>query len=165
MTNIPEIRTGIGYDIHPLKENRLLILGGIHITHHKGLMGHSDADVLTHAICDALLGAAALGDIGSHFPDNDDRFKNINSLLLLEKVCDLLKKERFEISNIDATLILEKPKILPFNAAIRESLSKCMNLPIHRISLKATTHEKMDSTGREEAGVAIAIATIIRISE
>lgn len=165
MTKFPEIRTGIGYDIHPLKANRSLIIGGIQIPHHSGFMGHSDADVLTHAICDALLGAAALGDIGSHFPDNDDNYKNINSLILLKKVCELLKQEKFVISNIDATLILEKPKILKYNNSIRESLSECMNLPINRISVKATTHEKMDSTGREEAGVAIAIATIIRDSE
>lgn len=160
--NLPDIRTGIGYDIHPLRENRRLILGGIHIPHHLGLFGHSDADVLTHAICDALLGAAALGDIGSHFPDNDPTYKGINSMILLEKVCELIRQAGYQISNVDVTVILEKPKILSYRESIVQSLAHSMALDESRISVKATTHEKMDSTGREEAAVAIAIATLIR---
>lgn len=162
MTDLPDIRTGIGYDIHPLRENRRLILGGIYIPYSLGLFGHSDADVLTHAICDALLGAAALGDIGTYFPDNDPAYKGINSMILLEKVCEIIREKEYSISNIDATLILEKPKILPYREAIISSIAKAMNLAESRVSIKATTNEKMDATGREEAAAALAIATIIK---
>ena len=154
------MRIGIGYDVHKLAENRKLILGGIEIPHHKGCLGHSDADVLTHAICDALLGALALGDIGQHFPDNEDEFKDIDSRVLLKKVHTLIKTKGYFISNIDSTLILQNPKISSFIPIMRQELARVLNIDMHQISIKATTTEKLGFQGREEGISAQAICLL-----
>ena len=125
-----KFRVGHGYDVHKLVEDRKLIIGGVEIPHYKGLLGHSDADVLAHAICDALLGAAALGDIGKHFPDNDDRYKDIDSLVLLEKVCELIRNKGYEISNVDSTILAQAPKLRPYIDEMRSKLAKAMKLII-----------------------------------
>ena len=153
------MRIGQGYDVHRLVEDRKLILGGVEIPHDKGLLGHSDADVLLHAICDALLGAAALGDIGKHFPDTDPAYKGISSLLLLEKVGSLLAED-YRISNVDATVIAQKPKIAPYIPAMREQIASALGLEVGRVSVKATTEEKLGFTGREEGISASAIVLI-----
>ena len=144
------MRIGHGYDVHRLVEGRKLILGGAEIPFDKGLLGHSDADVLLHAISDSLLGAAALGDIGKHFPDTDESFKGANSLLLLEKVCALLKEKGYKIVNIDATVIAQAPKLAPYIIAMRENIAKALNVDIDFVSVKATTEEKLGFTGRKE---------------
>ena len=154
------MRIGIGYDVHKLVDNRKLILGGIEIPHHKGCLGHSDADVLIHAICDALLGALALGDIGQHFPDNTDEFKDIDSRVLLKKVHTLIKTKGYFISNIDSTLILQNPKISSFIPIMRQELATILNIDIHQISIKATTTEKLGFQGREEGISAQAICLL-----
>jgi 2-C-methyl-D-erythritol 2,4-cyclodiphosphate synthase len=153
-------RIGHGFDVHALKPGRSFILGGIKIKSDVGPVGHSDADVLIHAICDALLGAAALGDIGLHFPDNSEAYKNIDSKILLQKVVDILKEKNYAIVNIDTTVVLEKPKIAPYIPAMREALSVVMNIPAGDISIKATTNEKMGYVGREEGICAFAVALI-----
>ena len=155
-----KFRIGYGFDVHALQEGRPFILGGIEIPSSFGPLGHSDADVLIHAICDALLGAAALGDIGKHFPDTSGEFKNIDSKILLQRVVTLLKEKNYSIGNIDATVILEKPKIAPHIEAMREALSKVMGIPIDDISIKATTNEKMGFIGRQEGVSAHAVAMI-----
>ena len=155
-----DIRVGHGYDVHRLVEGRALVLGGVNIPHVTGLLGHSDADVLTHAIMDALLGAAGLGDIGRHFPDNDDRFKDISSLTLLSHVAVLLSENGYSVSNIDATLVLQKPKIAPFVDEMLLNLSKILKIDAGRINIKATTEERLGFTGREEGIVAHAVAII-----
>ena len=155
-------RIGYGFDVHALQEGRPFILGGITIPSSFGPLGHSDADVLIHAICDALLGAAALGDIGLHFPDNSNEFKNIDSKILLQRVIYLLKEKNYTIVNIDSTVILEKPKIAPHIPAMREALSEVMGIPIEDISIKATTNEKMGYVGRQEGVCAHAVALIER---
>ena len=154
------MRIGIGYDVHQLVEGRDLVLGGIKIPHQKGLEGHSDADVLIHAICDALLGAAALGDIGHHFPDTADEFKGIDSRKLLEKVGDLIASKGYQISNIDSVLMLEKPKIKDYIMPMREELASTLNIPVNLISIKATTTERLGFIGREEGIAAQAICLI-----
>ena len=154
------MRIGQGYDVHKLVEGRKLILGGKEIKHEKGLLGHSDADVLTHAICDALLGAAALGDIGKRFPDSDDKYKGINSLLLLKEVGRLLDTMGCQINNIDATIIAEEPKIAPYIQEMRENIAAVLNLPIGAANIKATTEEGLGFTGRKEGIAAIAVALI-----
>jgi 2-C-methyl-D-erythritol 2,4-cyclodiphosphate synthase len=155
-------RIGYGFDVHALHEGRPFILGGITIPSTFGPVGHSDADVLIHAICDALLGAAALGDIGMHFPDNSNEFKNIDSKILLQRVVYLLKEKKYTVVNIDSTVILEKPKIAPHITAMREVLSGIIGIPIEDISIKATTNEKMGYVGRQEGVCAHAIALIER---
>jgi len=159
------MRIGYGFDVHSLKEGRPFILGGIHIPSSFGPDGHSDADVLIHAICDALLGACALGDIGLHFPDNSSEFKNIDSKILLARVVKLLKEKGYSIGNIDATVVLEKPKIMPHIPAMRECLAKIMNIPIDDISIKATTNEKMGYIGREEGVCAHAVALVEEVTK
>jgi 2-C-methyl-D-erythritol 2,4-cyclodiphosphate synthase len=154
------MRFGIGYDVHKLIEGRRLILGGVEIPFEKGLDGHSDADVLCHAIADALLGAAALGDIGKHFPDSDLKYKGISSLLLLKHVTELLRQNGFHINNVDATLIMEKPKILPFVDLMRENVSQSLSIFVARISIKATTNEGLGFIGKGEGAAAFAIASI-----
>ncbi|MDD6024001.1 MAG: 2-C-methyl-D-erythritol 2,4-cyclodiphosphate synthase [Oscillospiraceae bacterium] len=144
------MRVGHGYDVHRLVPDRKLILGGVEIPHSLGLLGHSDADVLTHAIMDALLGAAAMGDIGKHFPDNDDRFLGIDSQLLLKEVCRLIREKGYEISNLDATVIAQKPKLLPHMEAMRATLCANMGIQPDQLNLKATTEERLGFTGREE---------------
>ena len=158
------MRIGFGYDVHQLKEGRIFRLGGIDIPHHKGADGHSDADVLIHAICDALLGAANLGDIGIHFPDTSKDFKNIDSRILLSKVCELLKKNNYVIGNIDSTLCLQAPKISPFIPDMQKALAEVMSLPENKISIKATTNEKMGFVGREEGVTCYAVALILEIA-
>ena len=147
------MRIGMGYDVHRLTENRKLILGGVEIRYEKGLLGHSDADVLLHAIMDALLGAAALGDIGKHFPDSDPAYKGISSILLLEHVGRLLEKEGIEIGNIDATVIAQRPKLAPYIMNMRENIAKALNIDIQQINVKATTEEGLGFTG-EGLGIA-----------
>lgn len=156
-------RIGYGFDVHALQEGKPFILGGIKIPSTFGPLGHSDADVLIHAVCDALLGAAALGDIGMHFPDNSNEFKNIDSKILLQRVVHLLKEENYSIVNIDSTVILEEPKIAPYIQAMRESLSAVMQIPAEDISIKATTNEKMGYVGKGEGVCAHAVALIERI--
>lgn len=157
---IPSFRIGFGFDVHRLKEGNKLILGGIEIPHEKGPEGHSDADVLIHAICDALLGAAGLRDIGFNFPNTDPQYKNIDSTLLLQRVCDLLKENSYSIGNIDASIILEQPRVNPHTDAMKEKLSKVMKIEENLISIKATTGEKMGYIGREEGIAAYAVALI-----
>lgn len=141
------MRIGMGYDVHKLVENRDLILGGVNIPYEKGLLGHSDADVLLHAIMDSLLGAAALGDIGKHFPDTDPKYKGANSIKLLEFVGELIYKNNYKISNIDATIIAQKPKMAPHIATMRENIAKALNININQINVKATTEEGLGFTG------------------
>ena len=144
------MRIGMGYDVHRLTEGRKLILGGVEIPYEKGLLGHSDADVLLHAIMDALLGAAALGDIGKHFPDTDPRYSGISSLLLLEHVGELLDEQCFIIENIDATIIAQRPKMRPYIEEMRENIAKVLKLDLDRVNVKATTEEGLGFTGTGE---------------
>lgn len=147
------MRIGHGYDVHRLVEERKLILGGVEIPFEKGLLGHSDADVLTHALMDALLGAAGLGDIGKHFPDSDPQYKGISSLELLRHVCKLLEEKDFTFGNADVTLIAQRPKVGPFIPAMRENLANVLGCSVDRLNIKATTEEKLGFTG-EGAGMA-----------
>jgi 2-C-methyl-D-erythritol 2,4-cyclodiphosphate synthase len=153
-------RIGQGFDVHQLKEGYKLVVGGIEIPHSKGCVGHSDADVLIHAICDALLGAFALGDIGQHFPDTDEQYKGIDSSILLKKVADLIRQQNAEISNIDSTLVLQKPKIATYIPLMREKIAEILNININQISIKATTSEKLGYEGREEGVSAMAVALL-----
>lgn len=141
------MRIGMGYDVHKLVENRELILGGVKIQYKLGLLGHSDADVLLHAIMDSLLGAAALGDIGKHFPDTDSKYKGISSIELLKHVGNLLTKHNFKIGNIDATIIAQKPKMAPHILKMRENIAYALNISIDQINVKATTEEGLGFTG------------------
>ncbi len=141
-------RIGHGYDVHKLVEGRKLILGGVDIPYEKGLLGHSDADVLVHAIMDALLGALALGDIGKHFPDTDEEYSNADSLKLLSKVCKLIQDNGYTIGNIDSTILCQKPKLAPHIASMRESIAKVCNVSVECVSVKATTEERLGFTGQ-----------------
>ena len=143
-------RVGFGYDVHRLAEGETLVLGGINIEHYKGTVAHSEGDVLIHAICDALLGSVALGDIGKHFPDNDNSYKNINSCILLERVCELIHSKGYKIGNIDCTISLQKPKIAQFIESMRKKIAQTINTDIENISIKATTSEKLGFVGSEE---------------
>lgn len=154
------IRIGHGYDVHKLVEGRKLIVGGVEIEHEKGLLGHSDADVLLHAVSDALLGAAAKGDIGCLFPDNDDKYKGADSLLLLKEVVQLLKNDGYSVNNIDATLIAQRPKMRPFIDEMRSNIALACGVSPDFISVKATTEEKLGFTGREEGISAHAVCLI-----
>ncbi len=144
------IRIGHGYDVHAFSENRKCIIGGVNIPYEKGLLGHSDADVLLHAISDSLLGAAALGDIGKHFPDTDPEFKGADSLVLLEKVNDLLVQKGYRVVNVDSTVIAQAPKLAPYIVEMRENIAKALKIDVDFVSVKATTEEKMGFTGRKE---------------
>lgn len=144
-------RIGIGYDIHKLTENRDLIIGGIKIPYEKGLFGHSDADVLIHAIIDAMLGALALSDIGTLFPDNKEEFKNISSVILLKKVYDLVIEKGYEINNIDSNIIAQEPKMMPHIPKMKKALAETLEIEEEQISIKAKTNEKMDAVGKLEA--------------
>lgn len=155
-----KIKVGFGYDVHQLQEGREFWLGGIHIPYVKGALGHSDADVLIHAICDALLGAANMRDIGYHFPDSAAEYKNIDSKKLLKKTCELIRAKGFEIGNVDSTISLEKPKIKEYIPQMQEVLAKVMNIDIDDLSIKATTTEKLGFVG-EEKGVASQAVTLI----
>ncbi len=145
-----DIRVGCGYDVHKLVEGRKLIICGIEIPHTLGLLGHSDADVALHALSDAILGALALGDIGKHFPDTDDKYKGIDSMLLLKEVYNKVLDMGWRINNLDLTIVAQKPKLLPFIEKMRENLSKNLDLSVDRINVKATTTEKLGFEGREE---------------
>ena len=153
-------RAGIGYDLHRLAENRKFILGGIEVPFHKGPAGHSDGDALAHAICDALLGAAGLGDIGAHFPDTDPKWRDVSSLRFLERIRELLAEQRLRIAHIDAVVILEKPRLGPYFPAMREALAKSLGISVSVINLKAKTNEGVDAIGRGEAIAAQAIVTL-----
>ena len=153
-------RIGFGYDVHRLEEGLPFWLGGIEIEHHKGSVGHSDADVLLHAICDAMLGAAALGDIGSHFPDTDPAYKGIASSILLQRCGELLSSRGYEIGNIDSTVCLQTPKISPYIPGIQKQIAKQLGLREDQVSVKATTEEKLGFTGHEEGVSAYAVVLI-----
>ncbi len=155
------MRIGHGYDVHRLVEGRKLILGGVEIEYSKGLLGHSDADVLAHAICDALLGAAALGDIGHLFPDNDDRFLGADSMLLLSEVCIVIRENGYEICNIDSTVLAQSPKLAPHINAMRQNIAHACSIDISQVSVKATTEEKLGFTGSGEGMAAHAVALLI----
>lgn len=155
-------RIGMGYDVHRLVEGRELWLGGVKIEHTLGLLGHSDADVAIHALCDALLGAANLRDIGYHFPDTDPRYKGIDSRKLLREVTRLLAEQGYTLGNCDITICAERPKINPHIPAMQEQLAQCMNCNISQVSIKATTTEKLGFTGREEGISAYAVALITK---
>lgn len=155
------MRVGIGYDVHRLVEKRKLIIGGVEISHKKGLLGHSDADVLIHAIMDSILGAAALGDIGRHFPDSSNEFKDISSLVLLEKVYTLIKSKGYKIGNIDATIIAQKPKMAPHIPIMIKNIAEILCVEENRINIKATTEEGLGFTGREEGISAQSICLLI----
>jgi 2-C-methyl-D-erythritol 2,4-cyclodiphosphate synthase len=154
------IRCGIGYDLHRLADGRKLMIGGIEVPFDKGPVGHSDGDVLTHALCDALLGAAGLGDIGTHFPDSDPRWKGANSLLFLEHARTLLDEKRFAIEHVDAVVILERPKLGPHFPKMREALAKSLRVGPEKIHLKAKTNEGVDAVGRGEAIACQVVATL-----
>ena len=144
------MRIGHGYDVHKLTEGRKLILGGIEVPHTLGLLGHSDADVLTHAVMDALLGAAALGDIGQHFPDSDDRYLGADSTVLLGHVMELIREKGYRVGNVDATIIAQKPKLMPYLPLMRKKLADVMEIQEDQLNLKATTEEQLGFTGRQE---------------
>ncbi|MBP5239462.1 MAG: 2-C-methyl-D-erythritol 2,4-cyclodiphosphate synthase [Oscillospiraceae bacterium] len=154
------MRIGHGYDVHRLVENRKLILGGVEVPYEKGLLGHSDADVLTHAVMDALLGAAGLGDIGRHFPDTDDRFLGADSLELLQQVCGMLAERGYRVGNVDVTVIAQRPKLAGFIPAMRENLAAVMGLRQEDVNVKATTEEKLGFTGEGLGIAAHAVALI-----
>jgi len=154
-------RCGIGYDLHRLAEGRKLIVGGIELPFDKGPVGHSDGDVLAHAICDALLGAAGLGDIGTHFPDTDAKWKGANSMVFLERTKELLDEKQFAIEHVDAVVITEKPKLGPHFPKMREALAKALGVGVDKIHLKAKTNEGVDAIGRGEAIAAHVIATLV----
>lgn len=154
------MRIGHGYDVHKLTENRRLILGGVNIPWEKGLLGHSDADVLLHAVMDALLGAAALGDIGGMFPDTDNSYKDADSIELLKKVCEIIEDKGFKIVNIDSTVIAQKPKLKPYIEEMRENIAKACKISTNNINVKATTEEHLGFTGREEGISAHAVCII-----
>lgn len=153
-------RIGLGYDIHKLTQGRDLVIGGVKITHEKGLLGHSDADVLIHAIIDGMLGALALSDIGTLFPDTDKLYKDIDSTILLEKVYSKIKEKNYTISNIDSNIIAQRPKMMPYIPKMKEVMCKILELPADRISIKAKTNEKMDAVGQELAIEAQAVVMI-----
>ncbi len=155
----------MGYDVHRLVEGRKLIIGGVEIPYEKGLLGHSDADVLLHAIMDAMLGAAALGDIGKHFPDTSDEFKDADSVELLKKVGELIEEKRLFVENIDATIIAEKPKMRPYIDEMTKVISEALGLDRDQVNIKATTEEKMGFTGRGEGIAAEAVCLLIRAAD
>jgi len=159
-----KFRVGIGYDVHQLKEGAPFTLGGIQIEHHKGAIGHSDADVLIHAICDALLGAANLADIGTHFPDNDAAYKGIDSKILLKKVGDLVQQKGYTIGNVDCTVCLQQPKIKNYIPEMRKAIANTLQVDENQISIKATTTEKLGFVGREE-GVSAHVVALLEFSE
>lgn len=160
-----KIKVGIGYDVHALVEGRKLILGGVEIPHECGLLGHSDADVLIHAIMDALLGALALGDIGGHFPDHDPCYRGISSLTLLEHVMGLIKSQGYRVGNLDSVIMAERPKLAPFISKMRSNLSRAMNVEESFVSVKATTTERLGFIGREEGIGAQAIVSLNRLED
>ncbi len=158
------MRIGHGYDVHRLVPGRKLILGGVEIPHHLGLLGHSDADVAAHALCDALLGAAALGDIGQHFPDTDPTYAGADSLVLLGRVVELLRAEGWQVGNTDLTILAQRPKLMPHIPQMRQNLARAMGVPVTAVSVKATTEEGLGFTGREEGIAAHAVALLLPLA-
>ncbi len=156
------MRIGFGYDVHALAEGRKLILGGVDVPHTKGLLGHSDADVLLHAVMDSLLGAAALGDIGKHFPDTDKSFKDINSLHLLSETKKILEKNGYSVNNIDSTVVAQEPKIAPYIEKMRQNIADVLNIDISFVSVKATTTERLGFEGRKEGISAFSVASVLQ---
>jgi len=154
------MRVGLGYDVHRLVEGRRLVLGGVTIPYEKGLLGHSDADVVLHATCDALMGAAALGDIGQHFPDNDPAYEGVASTILLQKTFELIIDKGYRVGNVDATVLAEAPKIAPYSAAMAENLSNLLNIDRGSVNVKATTTEGMGAIGRGKAIAALCIVSL-----
>jgi len=159
---IIDLRTGIGFDVHAFVEGRKLILGGIEIAHEKGLAGHSDADALLHAVTDAILGSLALGDIGTHFPDDDPRYKNADSAVFLKKAHELIRNRGYYVNNIDIVVMLQQPKISPYVQKMKDKISKILDIGSDRISIKATTTEKLGFVGREEGISVMAVVTVVR---
>ena len=155
------MRIGIGYDVHQLAENRRLVIGGEEIPFERGLLGHSDADVLLHAVCDALLGAAALGDIGQHFPDSDERYHNIDSQRLLGKVGELIREAGYAVGNLDSIVIAQRPKLAPYIPQMRENIARTLGIPVEQVSVKATTTEHLGFEGRGEGIAAQAVALLL----
>jgi len=154
------MRAGFGYDVHKFAVGRKLILGGVEIKHTKGLLGHSDADVLLHSICDALLGAAGLKDIGNYFPNTDPKWKNISSLILLQECCKLLKKKRFKIVNIDSTVLLEEPKISPYISRMKNNICRTLKIKESQLAIKSTTSEGLGFIGRKQGCSAYTVCSI-----
>lgn len=157
------IRIGHGYDVHQLTEGRNLIIGGVNIPHSKGLLGHSDADVLLHAISDSLLGALALGDIGKHFPDTDEQYKGADSLILLACVYELIKHNGYEVGNVDATILAQAPKLAPFIPQMRLNIARALEIELDAVSVKVTTEEKLGFTGEEKGIAAHAVCLLTKI--
>ena len=156
-------RIGFGYDVHPLVEGRSLILGGLEVPHDLGLLGHSDADVLTHAIMDATLGALAMGDIGQHFPDEDPAYKDMESLLMLKRIMDWVEEKGFRVNNVDTTIVAQKPKLAPHISAMKERLSEILEISPDQINIKATTTEGLGFCGRQEGIEAYAVVSLVLI--
>lgn len=159
---IQDIRIGYGYDVHPFSANRKLILGGVQIPHEKGLLGHSDADVLLHAINDALLGSLALGDIGTHFPDTDMKWKDVDSAKLLKASLDMILERGYRVGNLDATVVAEAPRLKPYIPQIQQNIARILDIDATRVSIKATTSEKMGFVGRKEGIAAMATLLVVR---
>jgi len=154
------MRVGIGYDIHRLVPERKLVLGGVEIPFIKGLLGHSDADVVVHALCDAILGSLGLGDIGEHFPNTDAQYKNISSMTLLRKVSELANEKSHTVNNIDITILIEEPKVNPFKNGMKEKIARALKIEMSDVSIKATTNESVGAVGRGEAIAAFAVVTL-----
>ena len=159
------MRVGLGYDVHKLVERRKLIIGGVNVPHEKGLLGHSDADVLIHAVMDSILGALALGDIGKHFPDTDEKYKGADSMKLLEFVYNLIKEKGYGIGNIDCTIIAQSPKMAPYIQNMRENIAKALNTDIDNINVKATTEEGLGFTGAKEGIAAQSICLLVKVDK
>lgn len=157
------MRIGFGYDVHRLVLSRKLIVGGVEIPYIKGLMGHSDADVLCHAIADAMLGAAALGDIGKHFPDTDPKFKDVSSIVLLKAVADLITQHKYRVNNVDATVVLQQPKIAPYVRRMRENIAAAIGIHLDQVSVKATTNEELGFIGMGDGAAVYAVASLEEI--
>lgn len=155
-----QFRIGLGYDVHAFSRDRILVLGGVVIPSEMGLEGHSDADVLLHAICDAMLGALSLGDIGKHFPDSSEKFKDIDSKILLKHTNDLINQNGYELNNLDATIVMQRPKIAPYINLMQKEISDVLNVQIDQISIKATTSERLGFIGRIEGAAAYAIVML-----
>ena len=156
------MRVGIGYDVHKLVEKRKLIIGGVEIPHDKGLLGHSDADVLIHAIMDSILGALGLGDIGKHFPDTDEKYKDISSMVLLEEVCNIMSANGYKIGNIDSIIVAQSPKIAPYIDTMKENIARVLNVSIDNINIKATTTEELGFEGNKKGMSAHSVCMLLR---
>ena len=159
------MRVGLGYDVHKLVEGRKLIIGGVDIPHEKGLLGHSDADVLIHAVMDSIIGALALGDIGKHFPDTDEKYKGADSIKLLEFVYNLINEKGYDIGNIDCTIIAQSPKMAPHIQSMRENIAKALNTSVENINVKATTEEGLGFTGAKEGIAAQSICLLVKVDK